>query len=179
MQPSTATDFPTVLEPMGYSDQGIGSFQASEVSGDYDATAPIPMDTVVVSEHSKQVRIVARVLDRFQNPVGGRLVKFFVEAETVPITPPKTALQNNAQRGGFGEFGQVFISDDTLKRSTIGDTAQAGWVSAYFVSGRVGWQIVRIAMTPDTLAYDLVPNLGRNLGEGTAVGRASVVSLRA
>lgn len=170
VQPSTAPDFPTVLEPMGYSDQGIGSFQASEVSGDYDATAPIPMDTVVVSEHSKQVRIVARVLDRFQNPVGGRLVKFFVEAETVPVTPPKTALQNNAQRGGFGEFGQVFISDDTLKRSTIGDTAQAGWVSAYFVSGRVGWQMIRIAMTPDTLAYDLVPNLGRNLGEGTAVG---------
>lgn len=168
--PSTASDFPTVFEPMGYSDQGIGSFQASEVSLDYDATAPIPMDTVVVSEHNKQVRVIARLLDRFQNPVGGRLVKFFVEGETVPITPPKTVLQSTTQRGGFGEFGQVFISDDTLKRTTIGDTAQAGWVSAYFVSGRVGWQIVRIAMTPDTLAYDIVPNLGRNLGEGTVVG---------
>ena len=170
--PTTASDFPTVFEPMGYSDQGIGSFQASEISLDYDATCPIPMDTVVVSEHNKQVRVIARLLDRFQNPVGGRLVKFFVEGETVPITPPKTQLQSTTQRGGFGEFGQVFITDDTLKRTTIGDTAQAGWVSAYFVSGRVGWQIVRIAMTPDTLAYDIVPNLGRNLGEGTVVGES-------
>ncbi len=168
--PSTSPDFPTVMEPMGYSDQGIGSFQASEVDLDHDATAPIPMDTVVVSEHNKQVRMVARLLDRFQNPVGGRLVKFFVEGEPVPVTPPKTQIQSNGQRGGFGEFGQTQISDDTLKRTTIGDTAQAGWVSAYFVSGRVGWQIVRIAMTPDTLAFDIVPNLGRNLGEGTAVG---------
>ncbi|MCB2204867.1 T9SS type A sorting domain-containing protein [bacterium] len=167
--PSTAQDFPSVFEPMGYSDQGIGSFQASGVDLDHDATAPIPMDTIVVSEHNKQVRIVARLLDRFQNPVGGRLTKFFVESETVPVTPPKTQLQSTTQRGGFGEFGQVFITDDTLKRSTIGDTAQAGWVSAYFVSGRVGWQIVRIAMTPDTLAFDLTDK-GRNLGEGTAVG---------
>ncbi|PLX24306.1 MAG: hypothetical protein C0600_13250, partial [Ignavibacteria bacterium] len=167
--PSTAADFPTVFEPMGYSDQGIGSFQASDIDLDHDATAPIPMDTVVVSEHNKQVRIIARLLDRFQNPVGGRLTKFFVENETVPVTPPKTQLQSTTQRGGFGEFGQVFITDDTLKRSTIGDTAQAGWVSAYFVSGRVGWQIVRIAMTPDTLAFD-ISDKGRNLGEGTAVG---------
>ena len=170
VQPSTSPDFPTVMEPMGYSDQGIGSFQASEVDLDHDATAPIPMDTVVVSEHNKQVRVVARLLDRFQNPVGGRLVKFFVESETVPVTPPKTQLQSNAQRGGFGEMGTSFITDDTLKRTTIGDTAQAGWVSTYFISGRVGWQIIRIAMTPDTLAFDLVPNLGSNLGEGTAVG---------
>ena len=168
--PSTAADFPSVFEPMGYSDQGIGSFQASDMDLDHDATAPIPMDTVVVSEHNKQLRVVARLLDKFQNPIGGRLVKFHVESETVPITPPKTQLQSTTQRGGFGEFGQVFITDDTLKRTTIGDTAQAGWVSAYFVSGRVGWQIVRIAMTPDTLAFDLVPGLGSNLGEGTAVG---------
>jgi hypothetical protein len=169
--PTTAPDFPTVFEPMGYSDQGIGSFQASPVSLDYDATAPIPMDTIVVSEHNNQVRIVARLLDRFQNPIGGRLVKFHVESETVPVTPPKTQLQGTTHRGGFGEFGQVFITDDTLRRTTIGDTAQAGWVTAYFVSGRVGWQIVRIAMTPDTLAFDITDK-GRNLGEGTAVGES-------
>lgn len=167
--PSTAPDFPTVFEPMGYSDQGIGSFQASETDLDHDATCPIPMDTVVVSEHNKQLRLVARLLDRFQNPVGGRLVKFFIESETVPVTPPKTQLQSTTQRGGFGEFGQVFITDDTLKRTTIGDTAQAGWVTSYFVSGRVGWQIVRVAMTPDTLAFD-ISDQGRNLGEGTPVG---------
>ncbi|MFZ1729505.1 MAG: T9SS type A sorting domain-containing protein [Bacteroidota bacterium] len=167
--PSTASDFPTVFEPMGYSDQGIGSFQASDIDLDHDATCPIPMDTIVVSEHNKQLRLVARLLDRFQNPVGGRLVKFFVESETVPVTPPKTQLQSTTARGGFGEFGQVFITDDTLKRTTIGDTAQAGWVTSYFVSGRVGWQIVRVAMTPDTLAFD-ISDLGRNLGEGTVVG---------
>jgi hypothetical protein len=167
--PSTAPDFPSVIEPMGYSDKGIGSFQASAVDLDHDATTPIPMDTVVVSNHTKQIRIVARVLDKYQNPVGGRLVKLYVESETIPVTPPKTRLQDNTQRGGFGEPGSISLSDDTLKRSTIGDTAQAGWVAAYFFSGRVGWQIVRIAVTPDTLAFDL-SNTGRNLGEGTPVG---------
>jgi hypothetical protein len=167
--PSMTADFPSVMEPMGYSDKGIGSFQASTIDLDHDATTPIPMDTVVVSYNTKQMRIIARVLDKYQNPVGGRLVKFFVESQTLPVTPPKTQLQDNTQRGGFGVLGTSLVKDDTLKRSTIGDTAQAGWVSAYFLSGRVAWQMVRIAVTPDTLAFDL-SNTGRNLGEGTSVG---------
>lgn len=163
----TTQDYPRMIGERGE----IGGWLASPISLDGDATAPIPMDTVVVSEHSQQVRLVARLLDRYENPVGGRYVKFFVESETVPVTPPKTQLQNNAQRGGFGEFGRTWVSDDTLKRSTIGDTATAGWVSAYFISGRVGWQMVRIALTPDTLAFDLSSN-GNNLGEGTVVGES-------
>ncbi len=149
----------------------IGSFGAALTgSEDNDATAPIPLDTITVSEHNKQIRIVARLLDQFRNPIGGRLVKFHVHSQTLPITPPKTVLQDNSQRGGFGEFGSVNVADDTLRRTTIGDTAQAGWVTAYFNSGRVGWQIVRIALTPDTMAYDIAPGLGDDLGEGTAVG---------
>lgn len=166
--PTTGIAFPTPLEPVN---RGIGGFLASDVSLDGDCTAPIPMDTVMVSEHNQQMRIIARLLDQYNNPVGGRLVKFYIESETLPITLPKTQLQNNAQRGGFGEFGRTFVSDDTLKRSTIGDTATAGWVTAYYVSGRVAHQLVRIALTPDTLAFDLSPN-GRNLGEGTAVGES-------
>ncbi|MAT39243.1 MAG: hypothetical protein CL946_06540 [Ectothiorhodospiraceae bacterium] len=164
--PSTDATFPTPVEPGAE----IGGFLADDVSLDGDATAPIPMDTVVVSEHDQQIRVVARLLDRFRNPIGGRLVKFHVESETLPVTPPKTALQNNTQRGGFGEFGNINVADDTLKRSTIGDTAQAGWVTAFFVSGRVGHQMVRIALTPDTLAFDLAPGVGDDLGEGTIVG---------
>jgi len=167
--PSMTDVFPSVMEPMGYSDKGIGSFQASGIDLDHDASAPIPMDQVIVSKHTRQIRLLARVLDKYENPVGGRLVKFYVESETIPVTPPKTKLQDNAQRGGFGDFGTISLSDDTLKRSTIGDTAQAGWVSAYFLSGRVGSQIVRIAITPDTLAFDL-SSKGRVLGEGTPVG---------
>lgn len=163
--PSTDVLFPSPIEPGG----NIGGFQADDVSLDGDATAPIPVDTVTVSEHNNQIRIVARLLDQYRNPIGGRLVKFHVESETLPITWPKTALQNNAQRGGFGEFGQTYVADDTLKRTTIGDTAQAGWVTAFFNSGRVGWQIVRVALTPDTMAFDL-SDIGRNLGEGTIVG---------
>ncbi len=166
--PTIGQTFPTPAEP---GTRGIGGFLASDVSLDGDCTAPIPLDTVMVSEHNQQMRIVARLLDQFNNPVGGRLVKFFVESETLPITLPKTQLQTNVQRGGFGEFGKVFIADDTLKRTTIGDTATAGWVTAYYVSGRVAHQIVRIALTPDTLAFDLCAN-GRNLGEGTAVGES-------
>ncbi len=166
--PTTGPAFPTPLEPVN---RGIGGFLASDVDLEADCTAPIPMDTITVSEHNRQVRVVARLLDQYNNPVGGRWVKFHVESQTLPVTPPKTQLQNNTQRGGFGEFGNVFISDDTLKRTTIGDTAQAGWVTAYFVSGRVGWQMVRIAMTPDTLAFDLSPK-GMNLGEGTIVGES-------
>ncbi|MBL0176214.1 MAG: hypothetical protein IPP94_13260 [Ignavibacteria bacterium] len=166
--PTTGIAFPTPLEPVN---KGIGGFLASDVSLDGDCTAPIPLDTVMVSEHNQQMRIVARLLDQYNNPIGGRLVKFFMESETLPITLPKTQLQDNAQRGGFGEFGRTSVSDDTLKRTTIGDTATAGWVTAYYVSGRVAHQIVRIALTPDTLAFDLSPN-GRNLGEGTAVGES-------
>jgi len=163
--PSTDATFPSPIEPGG----DIGGFLADDINLDGDATCPIPMDTVVVSEHNQQMRVVARLLDQFRNPIGGRLVKFHVESETLPITPPKTVLQDNAQRGGFGEFAKTWVADDTLKRSTIGDTAQAGWVTVFFNSGRVGHQIVRIAMTPDTLAYDLSP-IGANLGEGTIVG---------
>ncbi|MDH7515237.1 MAG: FlgD immunoglobulin-like domain containing protein [Bacteroidota bacterium] len=162
---TTGPSFPTPLEGSGF----IGSLLASDIDLDHDATCPIPMDTVMVSEHNQQMRIVARLLDQYSNPIGGRLVKFFVESETLPITLPKTQLQNNAQRGGFGEFGKVFVTDDTLKRTTIGDTTTAGWVTAYYVSGRVAHQIVRIALTPDTLAFDL-SDAGHNLGEGTAVG---------
>jgi len=166
--PTTGIAFPTPLEPIN---RGIGGFLASDLSLDGDCTAPIPMDTVTVSEHNKQIRVVARLLDQYNNPIGGRYVKFAVESETLPITLPKTQLQNNAQRGGFGEFNRTWVADDTLKRTTIGDTAQAGWVTAYFVSGRVGWQLVRIALTPDTLAFDLSP-IGKNLGEGTIVGES-------
>jgi hypothetical protein len=166
--PTTGPTFPTPLEPVN---RGIGGFLASDVSLDGDCTSPIPMDTVVVSEHNQQMRIVARLLDQYNNPIGGRYVKFAIEGETLPVTLPKTQLQNNAQRGGFGEFNKTWVADDTLKRTTIGDTAQAGWVTAYFVSGRVGWQFVRIALTPDTLAFDLSPK-GMNLGEGTIVGES-------
>ncbi|MBL0177159.1 MAG: hypothetical protein IPP94_18250, partial [Ignavibacteria bacterium] len=166
--PSTGIAFPTPVEPVN---KGIGGFLASDESLDRECTSPIPLDTVMVSEHDQQIRVVARLLDRFNNPVGGRLVKFLVESETLPITPPKTRKQNNAQRGGFGEFGETFVSDDTVKRTTIGDTATAGWVTAFYTSGRVAHQIVRIALTPDTLAFDLSPN-GHNLGEGTAVGES-------
>jgi len=164
--PTTSSSFPTPIEPVN---RGIGGFLASDVSLDFDCTAPLPMDTIVVSEHNQQIRLVARLLDQYNNPIGGRYVKFAVESETLPITLPKTQLQDNAQRGGFGEFSKTWVSDDTLKRTTIGDTAQAGWVTAYFVSGRVGGQHVRIALTPDTLAFDLSP-IGKNLGEGTIVG---------
>jgi len=167
VEAQTGSTFPTPEEPGAT----IGSWGAKRLgSDDDDATAPIPLDTLTVSTHNNQMRVVARLLDRFRNPVGGRLVKFWTLGQTIPITPPRTVIQDNAQRGGFGEFGALNVADDTLKRTTVGDTAQSGWVTAYFNSGRVGWQIVRIAMTPDTLAWDLVPYLGRNLGEGTVVG---------
>lgn len=166
VESQTTAIFPTPEEPGAT----IGSFGASASSEDLDATAPIPLDTVTVSRHDKQIRLIARLLDRFRNPVGGRWVKFWTLNQTIPITPPKTVVQDNAQRGGFGEFGDVNVSDDTLKKSTVGDTAQSGWVSAYFISGRVGWQIVRVALTPDTMAYDLAYGLGDDLGEGTVVG---------
>lgn len=167
VEAQTGTIFPTPEEPGAT----IGSFGAKGLGGDDDdATTPIPMDTITVSKHDKQIRIMARLLDQYRNPVGGRLVKFWTLGNTIPVTPPRTVVQDNAQRGGFGEFGAVNVSDDTLKRSTVGDTAQSGWVSAYFNSGRVGHQIVRIALTPDTLAFDIAPGVGDDLGEGTAVG---------